>query len=202
ITKTLTPMGQFILLVLVQTGGLGIMSISSIVFILLGKRMSLSHEKTAKNIFDAESKEEIKESIILIFKYTFISEFIGAIILAVCFLTEGKNLIEAVCLGIYTVVSAFCNAGFFLNTNNLMGYYDFSAVLYTVSFLIILGGLSPMLTVMIYNVFKKKKLQPVGLIVLWATIILLLFGSLFFMISESKGILDGMTFFEKFGNAW
>src|SRR5699024_11513351 len=86
--------------------------------------------------------------------------------------------------------------------NNLMGYYDFSAVLYTVSFLIILGGLSPMLTVMIYNVFKKKKLQPVGLIVLWATIILLLFGSLFFMISESKGILDGMTFFEKFGNAW
>ncbi len=202
ITKTLTPMGQFILLVLVQTGGLGIMSISSIVFILLGKRMSLSHEKTAKNIFDAESKEEIKESIILIFKYTFISEFIGAIILAVCFLTEGKNLIEAVCLGIYTAVSAFCNAGFFLNTNNLMGYYDFSAVLYTVSFLIILGGLSPMLTVMIYNVFKKKKLPPVGLIVLWATIILLLFGSLFFMISESKGILDGMTFFEKFGNAW
>lgn len=140
ITKTLTPMGQFILLVLVQTGGLGIMSISSIVFILLGKRMSLSHEKTAKNIFDAESKEEIKESIILIFKYTFISEFIGAIILAVCFLTEGKNLIEAVCLGIYTAVSAFCNAGFFLNTNNLTDYYDFSTVLYTVSFLIILGG--------------------------------------------------------------
>ena len=74
ITKTLSGAGQFILLMLVQVGGLGIMSISAIIFILLGKRMSLSHEKTAKNIFDAESKEEIKNSIILIFKYTFLLE--------------------------------------------------------------------------------------------------------------------------------
>ena len=202
ITKSLNGFGQFILLVLVQTGGLGIMSISSIVFILLGKRMSLSNEKTARNIFDAESKEEIKESIILIFKYTFLLEFIGAVILSICFLTEGKNIFEALSLGFFSAISAFCNAGFFLNSNNLIDYNDFGIVLYTISFLIILGGLSPMLSVMIYNVFKKKKLPPVGVIVLWATVSLLVLGSLFFMISEYHGILGNMNIIEKFNNSW
>ena len=178
ITKTLSGAGQFILLMLVQVGGLGIMSISAIIFILLGKRMSLSHEKTAKNIFDAESKEEIKNSIILIFKYTFLLELSGAIILFAGFLIQGKSIIESFYLGFYTAISAFCNAGFFLNSNNLIDYYDVPVILYTISFLIILGGLSPALSVMIYNVFKKKKLPPVGIIVLYSTIILLFSGCL------------------------
>lgn len=202
ITKTLSGAGQFILLMLVQVGGLGIMSISAIIFILLGKRMSLSHEKTAKNIFDAESKEEIKNSIILIFKYTFLLELSGAIILFAGFLIQGKSIIESFYLGFYTAISAFCNAGFFLNSNNLIDYYDVPVILYTISFLIILGGLSPALSVMIYNVFKKKKLPPVGIIVLYSTIILLFSGCLFFMISEYNGVLDGFSFFEKFNNSW
>ena len=79
--STLTSFGQLILIVLIQLGGLGIMSISSIVFLLLGKRMSLSYAKTARNIFDVESNLEIKKSLILIFKFTFWTELIGAIIL-------------------------------------------------------------------------------------------------------------------------
>ena len=74
VSDKLTGVGQLVLLLLIQAGGLGIMSISSIIFILLGKRMSLTHEKNARNIFEAESKEEIKKSLIRIFKYTFIVE--------------------------------------------------------------------------------------------------------------------------------
>ena len=79
ITTQLTTFGQFILMLLIQIGGLGIMSISSVIFLLLGKKMSVTYEKNARSMFDAESKEEVKESLYLIFKYTFLLEFIGFI---------------------------------------------------------------------------------------------------------------------------
>ena len=81
ISTQLTTLGQFILMLLIQVGGLGIMSISSIIFLLLGKKMSVTYEKNARSMFDAESKDEIKESLILIFKYTFLLEFAGFMIL-------------------------------------------------------------------------------------------------------------------------
>lgn len=60
ISKDMTVVGQFILLLLIQAGGLSIMSISSIIFLMLGRRMSLSYEKNARNIFNADSREDIK----------------------------------------------------------------------------------------------------------------------------------------------
>ena len=68
ISTKLNLFGQFILMVLIQAGGLGIMSISSVIFLLLGKKMSVTYEKNAKSMFDAESRDEIKDSLFLIFK--------------------------------------------------------------------------------------------------------------------------------------
>ena len=194
--------GQFIILFLIQSGGLGIMSISSIIFILLGKRMSLSHEKTARSIFDANSKEEIKESLILIFKYTFFIELIGALILSLSFAITENSLFYGLKLGIFTSVSAFCNAGFFLKDTNLLTYSNNPIITYTVSFLIILGGISPVICLMLRNIFKGKKLPPIAVIVFNTTLALLLGGTLFFLISEFNGVLQGMSLFQKINNAW
>ena len=112
-----TFLGQFIVMLLIQAGGLGIMSISSIVFILLGKRMSLTHERTARYIFEAESKEDIKNSLILIFKYTFLVELTGAIILTTAFSIIEHNIFTGLKYGIFSAVSAFCNAGFFFTND-------------------------------------------------------------------------------------
>ena len=93
ISTELNIFGQFVLMVLIQAGGLGIMSISSIIFLLLGKKMSVAYEKNARSMFDAESREEIKESLFLIFKYTFLFEFTGFIILACRFSYINKDIL-------------------------------------------------------------------------------------------------------------
>lgn len=200
--KDFTSLGQFIILLLIQTGGLGIMSFTSIVFILLGKRMSLSQEKTVRSIFVAESKSEIRDSLKLIFKFTFLIEFIGAIILTNCFMFTEHSFLYALKQGIFTSISAFCNAGFFLKSTSLMGYQDNPIILYTISALIILGGISPAVSVLLPNIFKGKKLPPMAFLVLNTTLILLIFGTIFFYISEYSGVLNGMSIFDKLNNAW
>ncbi len=197
-----TFLGQFIVMLLIQAGGLGIMSISSIVFILLGKRMSLTHERTARYIFEAESKEDIKNSLILIFKYTFLVELTGAIILTTAFSIIEHNIFTGLKYGIFSAVSAFCNAGFFFTNDNLVSYNHYPVIIYTISFLIILGGISPAICVTLTNLFKRKKLPPVSIIVFYTTIVLLIIGTLFFFISEYNGVLCGMSIMDKISNAW
>ena len=197
-----TFLGQFIVMLLIQAGGLGIMSISSIVFILLGKRMSLTHERTARYIFEAESKEDIKNSLVLIFKYTFLVELTGAIILTTAFSIIEHNIFTGLKYGIFSAVSAFCNAGFFFTNDNLVSYNHYPVIIYTISFLIILGGISPAICVTLVNLFRKKKLPPVSVIVFYTTIVLLFFGTLFFFISEYNGVLSGLSMWDKINNAW
>lgn len=202
IGEKLTNFGQLVLLFLIQAGGLGIMTISSIIFILLGKRVSLMHEKTIRNIFDARNKEEIKTSLILIFKYTFLVELIGMFILTIGFsMSDGFN-IQSVKYAVFTSVSAFCNAGFFLRGNNLIDYYSNPVVLYSVSFLIILGGIAPVICVSLIDLLKKRKLNPLSRIVFITTMALIFAGTLFFFVSEYYGVLIDMNFADKFNNAW
>ena len=125
ISQNMTVVGQFILLLLIQAGGLSIMSISSIIFLMLGKRMSLSYEKNARNIFNAASREDIKKSLFLIFKYTFIVEYTGMIILFLRFLFINYNVIDALKNSIFISISAFCNAGFPLFSEN--SYFSFNS---------------------------------------------------------------------------
>lgn len=197
-----TNIGQIIIMLLIQAGGLGIMTISSIVFILLGKRMSLAHERTARYIFEVESKKDIKDSLLLIFKYTFIVEFIGAIILSTAFSFIKHNIFTGLKYGIFSAVSAFCNAGFFFANDNLVSFNQYPIILYTISFLIILGGISPAICITLFNLFRKKKIPLVSLIVLYMTIILILFGTLFFFISEYDGVLNSLSIWDKINNAW
>lgn len=202
ISTQLTTLGQFILMLLIQVGGLGIMSISSIVFLVLGKKMSVTYEKNARSMFDADSIDEIKESLLLIFKYTFLLEFIGFIILFLRFSYLNRDFIFGFKQAIFLAVSAFCNAGFALNTYNLIPYNGDMFILLTVAFLIIFGGIAPVMGVALPKFLKGEKLSPVITIVFTTTIALLLFGTLLILITEYNGILTGMNLTDKILNAF
>ena len=202
IATKLTTFGQFILMLLIQVGGLGIMTISSVIFLLLGKKMSVTYEKNARSMFDAESKEEIKESLYLIFKYTFLLEFIGFIILFLRFSYTQHDCIFGFKQAIFLAVSAFCNAGYALITDNLIPYNGDPFILLTVAFLIIFGGIAPVMAITLPKFLKGEKLSPVITIVFTTTIILLLVGTLLFLISETDGILSGMSFSDKLLNSF
>ncbi len=202
IAERLTTFGQVVLMLLIQVGGLGIMSISSIIFLLLGKKMSVTYEKNAKSMFDAESREEIKESLYLIFKYTFLLEFIGFIIMFVRFSFLQHDCIFGFKQAIFLAVSAFCNAGYALISENLIPYNGDPYIILTVAFLIIFGGIAPVMAITLPKFFKGEKLSPVITIVFYTTIILLLGGTLLFLISESNGVLSGMSFSDKVLNSF
>ena len=202
ISTRLTTLGQFILMLLIQVGGLGIMSISSIIFLLLGKKMSVTYEKNARSMFDAESKEEIKESLYLIFKYTFLVESAGFLILFIRFSYLNRDIIFGFKQAIFLAVSAFCNAGFALNTDNLIPYNSDIIIILTVSLLIIFGGIAPIMAVTLPKYLRREKLSPVITIVFNTTLFLLISGTLLFLISEYNGILSGMNLIDKILNSF
>ncbi|MBO5948204.1 hypothetical protein J6Q66_05150 [bacterium] len=193
--------GQLILLFLIQTGGLGIMSITSIIFIVLGKRMSLSQEKSARKILDVESQEEIKTSLKLIFNYTFLAETIGAIIFILAFLAQNKEITVAIWQGIFLSVSAFCNAGFTLNPLGIVEYQNNPVILYTTAILVLLGATSPAISVLIPKWLKRQKISPQAVIVINTTLFLIILGTIFLLCSESYELLNNLTFMQKLNHA-
>ena len=202
ISTELNIFGQFILMFLIQAGGLGIMSISSVIFLLLGRKMSVIYEKNARSMFDAESKDEIKESLFLIFKYTFLLEFIGFVILASRFTYVNKDILFGLKQGLFTSVSAFCNAGFALISDNLIPYSSDPLILLTVSLLIIFGGIAPVIAITLPKFLRGEKVPPIAKIVFNTTIILLSVGTVFILISSYNDVLQGMSFQDKLLNAF
>ena len=202
ISTELNVFGQFILMFLIQAGGLGIMSISSIIFLLLGKKMSVAYEKNARSMFDAESKEEIKESLFLIFKYTFILECLGFIILSLRFSYLNKDILFGLKQGLFLAVSAFCNAGYALIPDNLIPYNSDPLIIMTVSFLIIFGGIAPVIAITLPKFLRGEKLSPLATIVFNTTITLLVVGTLIILMSSFEGALNGMSFSDKLLNAF
>ena len=202
ISTELNIFGQFVLMLLIQAGGLGIMSISSIIFLLLGKKMSVTYEKNARSMFDAESRDEIKDSLYLIFKYTFLLEFIGFTILFLRFSYLNKDLLFGFKQGIFLAVSAFCNAGFALFSKNLIPYNSDPIIILTVSFLIIFGGIAPVIAITLPKYLKGEKISPVAKIVFNTTIALLFIGTIFLLMFSFNGVLKDMSFFDKALNAF
>jgi len=202
IAVNLTTLGQVFLMLLIQAGGLGIMTISSIIFLVLGKKMSVTYEKNARSMFDAENREEIKEALFLIFKYTFTLEFIGFIILFSRFSYLSHDLSFGLKQAGFLAVSAFCNAGYALVSDNLIPYNSDFTIILTVAFLIISGGIAPVIAITLPKFLKGEKLSPVITIVFNTTIILLILGTLLFLISEYNGVLSDMNLADKILNSF
>jgi len=202
ISTELNIFGQFILMLLIQTGGLGIMSISSIIFLLLGRKMSAAYEKSARNMFDAESRDEIKESLFLIFKYTFILEFTGFVILSARFSYLNKDMLFGLKQGSFLAVSGFCNAGYALFSENLIPFSSDPVILLTVSFLVISGGIAPVTAVYLPKFLSGRKVLPAVKIVFIASAALLAIGTALILITSFDSVLNGMSFSDKLLNAF
>ncbi len=201
-----TPMaysfwGQLIILILIQLGGLGIMSVSIILLQRLGKRISISQEQVMVSMTDAD-KRDIYTSIRLILVFTIAAELLGAILLGAMFFQAGDELGYAIWRGLFTSVSAFCNAGFALQSDSLMAYAGNSGILTVVSILIIIGGISPLYTMMIVRRMSFKTLNASLKLTLYIVLALLVLGTMSTLVFEWNGTLGSMAFGDKIINAW
>lgn len=195
-----TRLGQFFLLLLIQLGGLGIMSIATIALHVMGRRLSLRQEHLMSSMTDTEQRD-LMESLKLVFLYTFGVEFAGAVILTILFYLHDGELLFALQQGIFTAVSGFCNAGFTICPGNLTAYQNAPLLLYTVGILIVLGGIAPATAVLVPNCLRGRAV-PVGAhLALTATVWLIGIGTLAFLVLEWNGVLAGLSPAAKFHNA-
>ena len=136
----LSTAGQIVVLVLVQLGGLGYMVLSTVIILLLGKKVGIKQRlvmQEALNVFTVEGLIHLLRGILLI---TVVVEGLGAAILAARFSAE-VPWGEAAYLGVFHAVSAFNNAGFSLFPTNLIAYQRDPVVNLVITTLIIVGGI-------------------------------------------------------------
>jgi len=201
VSTAFTAFGKVIIILLIQLGGLGIMSITVFIAYLFRKKLSLAQEKVLTEITMTDNKTLIS-SLLIVLKVTFIVESIGAIILTACYFNYGDSFYSALGKGIFTSISAFCNAGFTLHSDNLAMYQSSPILLLTVSLLIILGGIAPAACLLIPSWISGKPIAMGVRMPFVMTAYLLVIGTLFILIFEYNGILRHLDFFDKVTNAW
>lgn len=178
--------GQVVILVLVQFGGLGIMTMATLIFLLMGKKIMLRERvvmQEALNEFNLQGVVRLTKSIILT---TLIIQFIGAVILATRFIPI-YGVGQGIYFSVFHAVTAFCNAGFDLigNFRSFTPFANDPVIVLTIGGLIVLGGIG---FSVILEVSHRQKFRIMSLhtkVVLCVTAILIVFGAIFFYVVES-----------------
>lgn len=188
LSDTFNTFGELVTLLLIQIGGLGLMTLSSSMVIILGRKFGVKGKIFMQDILDTADFKGILNLISDIIKYTFVIELLGAMILTVVFTYEGQPFTSAIYSGVFHSISAFCNAGFSLFNNSMEAYRDNIIVNWTIMLLIILGGLGfIVLKELRYKLFEEKSLKNFSThskIVFWANGILFGGGAIYIYLSE------------------
>lgn len=183
-----TVFGQVVIILLIQVGGLGFMTMSTLLALILGRRITLRERlliQESLNQFDLEGLVRLTKNIIIA---TFTIEFIGAIFFSLVFIPD-YGLKKGIAFGAFHAVSSFCNAGFDLigGFRSFTPYVNNFIININTMFLIIIGGLGFSVWMDIYEAVKERSLKNVtlhGKIVISTTAILILVGAIFIFIME------------------
>lgn len=193
--------GQAVILLLIQLGGLGVMTGATLITIAIGKRISLKGRLLMQESFSQNRLQGIIKLIKQIFFFTFLTELVGAIILACSFIPRYGA--SGIWPSIFISISSYCNAGFDVlgllekPFGSLTPFVSNIFVILPISMLIIIGGLGYGVVRDVGNVFRKKRMSLHAKMVLIATSILLAVGWIFFTAVEWNNTLAGLSPFGK-----
>lgn len=176
--------GKTVILLLVQIGGLGLVTITTFFSVLLGKKVGMKGRILAQESLNYFSSEGILRIIKRVITVTFIIEFVGAAIFAIRFVPQYG--LRGIYMSVFHSISSFCNAGYDLmgNFQSLANYKNDPLVLLTTSILIIIGGLGFLVWKDLYEYRKNRQLLVHTKLVLVFSAILLVFGTLYTLIFE------------------
>ena len=188
--KDLTTLGQVITIFLFQIGGLGIITFSTVFFVLMGRGISFKGREIVQSTFLHTPRRDFIAIAKMVLWFTFAIESIGTVLLFVRFSMDfppGTALYHAV----YNAISAFNNCGYSLFSDNLMGYRGDIIVNLTIMGLIVHGGLGFIVQYEVFSWLKgiQKRLSVHAKIVLITTTILILSGAFLFYLFERNHII-------------
>lgn len=199
--------GQLVILGLFQVGGLGIMTLSTLFAIILGRKLTIKENVVIQGALDHHKIEGLTVLIKYILLITLSIEIIGAAFLSLRWIhLDIMAPFEAIYQGIFHSISAFCNAGFSLFRNSFFRFRDDLYVNLVMSSLIILGGLGfvVLLDFPKFRFWPKKrvKLSLQTKIVLTTTAFLVIIGSILFILLENTNSLANLSVGERIMSAW
>lgn len=180
-------MGQATILVLIQLGGLGFMTSSTLLWLLLGQRLSLRQRLLLREALGGGALGELPLLVRRILAFTFLAEVAGAAVLTARFLGE-VDPGRALWWGVFHAVAAFNNAGFDVlgGFRSLTAYQHDPLVLLPIAALIVLGGIS---YTVIEDLVRHRQFQRLALdskLVLITTATLLVVGALGLLVTEGR----------------
>ena len=220
IAHTFTMEGQIIIALLIQIGGLGIMTITSFFALFFMGGIGLYSQFSLKNMI-ASSSESLKSVLTNVLGFTFVIEIIGTIFIWLSIhSTMGMTLRDEIFFSLFHSVSAFCNAGFSTlegNLGNDLILYNHSTFYLLISLLIVLGGigfpilmslkriLSYYVSELLHKVFRKSGQRSRYMhiadintkIVLYSSLVLILIGTVGIALFEWNGAFASFSSAEK-----
>ena len=195
--------GQAVILMLIQIGGMGVVTAAAAISMLAGRRIGLKERWVMQESISAPQVGGIVRMTSFILKAMLLIEGTGALLLSLRFCPQ-FGLLQGLWYGIFHSVSAFCNAGFDLmghtsQYSSLCNYEGDWVVIGTISFLIITGGIG----FIVWDDLSRKKLDFRHYmlhtkIVLVTTAVLLVTSTILFYLMERNNILVGMNGSESF----
>lgn len=196
--------GQVIIMLLIEIGGLGFMSFATLIFLLLGKKITLKERLVMQEAMNSFSLQGIVKMARYILGFTFSVQAVGALLLSTQFIPD-FGFKKGLFYGVFHSISGFCNAGFDLmgNFNSVTAYSGNAVVILTLSALIVIGGLGFCVWIEVYNYRANRKLSLNSKIVLLMTAILIVGGTILMFLFEMKNpaTLQGRPASEQFLSA-
>jgi trk system potassium uptake protein TrkH len=199
-----TSFGEASILVLIQVGGLGMMVLSTFATVILGGRLTLRGEQALGQVLELNTPGHAYRLVRFIVASTLTIEAIGALLLTWRFMQHGVELPEAIWRGVFHSISAFCNAGFALQTDSVVMMQSDPLALLVIALLIIVGGLGFLVLSWLWlrALRVERHRSPVQVrVVLWLSAGLIVLGAIAYASLEWQASLAGLSPFDKLTNA-
>lgn len=204
---TFSIFGQAVILLLIQIGGLGIITVISGIMILLHRKISFSDRILLQDAFNLDTLSGLVRFVKKVIKGTFIVEGIGALFYMPIFLPEFG--VKGIWISVFNSVSAFCNAGIDIISDNSLCNYATNPIINIVTcLLIILGGIGFIVWWDIVRIYKKIKTHGLrafkfltlhSKIAISATLFFIFIGALLFFVFEynNPATIKNLSLFDK-----
>lgn len=195
-------LGQAAILLLIQLGGIGIMTVTTFITFRLGGHEGLRHRALLTETFGASPTSDLRSLLHNVIGLTLCIEALGFLVLA------GRNLLDmpvdqALWHALFHAISAFCNAGFALPGDNLIGYQQDAVTCLTIAALVIVGGIGYPVLLDLKGVWGNgwlaawQRLHLHTKLMLLGTAALLLVGTGLFLVLEWHHALAGLPLHKK-----
>lgn len=205
--STWSVFGQIVILVLIQIGGLGVITVMSAFMLMLNRKMGIGDRLLIQDAFNLNTMSGLAKFVKSVLFGTFVIEGVGALLYMTVFVPEFG--VRGIWISVFNSVSAFCNAGIdIIGETSLCAYATNPLINITTSFLIILGGIGYIVWWDVLRVLKSRNIRKKRFfkhltlhskIAIVATLCLIFAGAALIFVCEYNNpeTIGNMSFFDK-----